>query len=308
MRRIYYFSAVLILLILFSIILVVYQQIMDISQIPGNGHVQNLTDKNDKIKKVIYVGVVSRFSPNLIYEGYQPIMNYLSRETKYDFKLKLSTSYEETVTQLIENKVQIAFLGTFIYLKSRNKYPLKCILKPLNSQFEPFFRSIIITRTDSPYCSVADLKNARLALTSTASFSGNWLPRFELKKYGIKISDLDSVHYFDHHHTVIYQILVGNFDVGVVKDRVANEFMDKGIRFIASSEPIPGSPVVVKTDLDQDIVDSFSHALLKINVTIPEYKDLVKNWDREFAFGFTEAREEDYDRIESIIDAVGDDL
>lgn len=294
-------------LLIFSVITIfVYSSITDITVISRdeNTVTENIIDLEKQ--RTVYVGVISRFSPNLIYEGYQPIMNYLSRVTPYQFVLKLSNSYEKTILQLDHGEVQAAFLGTYIYLKTRKEYPIKCILKPLNSHFEPYFRSVIITRTDSPFHSIADLKGKRLALPSPLSFSGNWLPRYELKKHNLTISDLDTVHYFDHHHTVIYQVLRGNFDVGVVKDRVAYEFIDKGIRFLAFSEPIPGSPIVVKSDLDPEIIKAIQTALLKINIREPEYKELVKNWDPEFAFGFTEAQDEDYHHIASIIQALED--
>lgn len=306
MKYLPYYIALAFLLFLSAITVLVYRSMTDITVGSQDVKIGNENIFDLEKKENVYVGVISRFSPNLIYEGYQPIMNYLSRVTPYQFVLKLSNSYDKTIVQLDEGDVQAAFLGTYIYLNARKKHPIKCILKPLNNHFEPYFRSVIVTRTDSPFHSIADLKGKRLALPSPLSFSGNWLPRYEFKKYGLTISDLDSVHYFDHHHTVIYQVLRGNFDVGVVKDRVAYEFINKGIRFLASSEPIPGSPIVVKSDLDPKIIDAIKGALLQIDIREPEYKELVKNWDPEFSYGFTEARDEDYDHIASIIELLED--
>jgi phosphonate transport system substrate-binding protein len=296
-----YYIASAILLLLTIITVFIYFSITDITILPQKSKRITPPVSDPQKVKEIYIGVVSRFSPNLIYEGYQPIMNYLTRVTPFRFRLKLSNSYEETIRQLDQGDVQAAFLGTYIYLKMRKNHPLKCILKPLNSHFEPYFHSVIVTRSDSPFHSITDLKGTRLALPSPFSFSGNWLTRYEFKKYGLKISDLDSVHYFDHHHTVIYQVLCGNFDVGVVKDRVAAEFTSQGIRCIAFSEQIPGSPIVVKSDLDSTIINALQTALLKINVRQPENAKLVQDWDPEFAYGFTIARDADYDHLESIM-------
>ena len=284
----------------------VYQDILNITVLPTKEVVaEKLPDRNDE-KPVIFVGVISRYAPNLIYEGYQPVMDYLTRNTAYNFQLKLSNSYDETIQQLAKNEVQAAFLGTYIYLQAREKYEIQCILKPLNSSFEPFFRSILFTRTNSDLHSIKDLSGKKLALPSRLSFSGNWLPRYELHKYGLGINDLDSVHYFDYHHTVVYQVLKGDFDVGVVKNRVAEDFIGKGIRFLASSEPIPGSPIVVHKKLAPEIVSAIRETLLKIDVSQPEYKELVINWDREFAYGFTTAEDRDYDHLRSIIDSLED--
>jgi phosphonate transport system substrate-binding protein len=284
----------------------VYQDILNITLLPAAEPVTPMTPAAAVEKSVVFFGVISRYAPNLIYEGYQPVMDYLTENTSYSFQLKLSNSYDETIQQLASGEVQAAFLGTYIYLRAREKYTIVCILKPLNSNFEPYSRSVLFTRTNSNLHSIHDLAGKKLALPSRQSFSGNWLPRYELQKYGLDINNLDSVHYFDYHHTVVYQVLKGNFDAGVVKNRVAEDFMGKGIRFLASSEPIPGSPIVVHKNLAPEIVAAIRETLLKIDVSQPEFKELVKNWDREFAYGFTTADDRDYDHLRSIIDAVGD--
>ncbi len=277
--------------------LYIYHEIVDISDEPYITIPQQNPNHTIFKSDTVYVGVISRFSPNLIYEGYQPIMDYLSAATPCYFSLRLSNNYEQTISQLDRNEIQAAFLGTFLYLRARKNHPIRCILKPLNSQFQPYFHSVVITRTDSPISTVADLAGKRLALPSPLSFSGNWLLQSELKNHGLHASDLDSIHYFGFHHTVIYQVLRGNFDAGVVKDRVAEEFIHKGIRIIARSEPIPGSPIIVRKDLAPAIVNAIKEALLKIDIRKEEYQRLVKTWDPEFSFGFTRADDADYDRL-----------
>jgi len=303
MKCLQFFLAIVSVILFVTAIYYGYVAITDIAIAPDSALLADIPAAPDVAKPVVYFGVISRFSPNLIYEGYQPIMNYLTQSTPYRFELKLSQSYEETINQLVSGEVQAAFLGTYIYLAAREKSPLKCILKPLNNQFEPFFRSVLVTRSDSRLRSLEDIQGKRLALPSRHSFSGNWLFRHEFKKYGLTISDLDSIHYFDYHHTVIYQVLQGNFDCGVVKDRVAYEFIDKGIRILATSAPIPGSPIVVNSELDPAIAEAIQNELLKIDSRNPEYQRLVNDWDPEFAFGFAIARDADYDHVEPIIDS-----
>jgi len=283
----------------------IYQDILDITLIPPVEAGSVPADTTRVEKTVVCFGVISRFAPNLIYEGYQPVMDYLSQNTPYTFQLKLSHSYDETIQQLARGEVQAAFLGTYIYLHAREKYAIQCILKPLNRNFEPYFRSVLFTRTNSNLHSIHDLAGRKLALPSRQSFSGNWL-NYELHKFGLKKNQLDSVHYFDYHHTVVYQVLNGNFDAGVVKNRVAEDFMGKGIRFLASSEPIPGSPIVVHKNLAPEIVAAIREALLKIDVSQPAFQEIVKNWDREFAFGFAAADDRDYDHLGTVIQAFGE--
>jgi len=297
----------LILLLLFffmALTLLVYRNFMDISTGYEETAPLPAPPSATGARDTVHVGVISRFSPNLIYDGYQPIMDYLTRETGILFALKLSSSYEETIAQLDQGEIQSAFLGTYLYLEARRNHPIRCILKPLNSHLQPYFHSMVITRDDSPIRSIADLAGKRLALPSPLSFSGNWLLGYELQRHGLTASDLDSIHYFGFHHTVVYQVLLGRFDAGVVKDRVAAEFTSKGIRVIAVSREIPGSPIIIRRDMAPRISEAMINALLRIDASRPEHRDLIKDWDPEFAWGFARAQESDYDQVDAIFAAL----
>jgi len=301
-----YYLALGLLALFIALSLIIHSTYLDIGDATQTSPPVQQPAKPPQPTDTVRVGVISRFYLNLIYEGYQPIMDYLNSATPYHFILKPASTYEETIGQLDRGEIQAAFLGTYIYLKTRHHHPIKCILKPLNSHFEPYFHSVLITRSDSPIRSIADLAGRRLALPSSLSFSGNWVLRSALEKYGLRASDLDSIHYFGFHHTVVYEVLRGHFDAGAVKDRVAEEFVNKGIRILASSEPIPGSPIIVRSGLDSAITSAIRRALLQVDIRKPEYRELVKDWDAEFAYGFAPAEDADYDQMASIFGLTGE--
>ncbi|NOX17612.1 MAG: PhnD/SsuA/transferrin family substrate-binding protein [Chlorobi bacterium] len=254
--------------------------------------------KNQSVKKyqdTVYIGVVSRFTPEKIYEGYQPIMDYLSEKSNYLFELKLSSSYRQTLRQLNQGKVTAAFFGSYIFIKEMNGN-LKAVLKPLDENGKPFFRSALIVKENSDIYTVKNLAGKRVALPSPMAFSGNWLQKIELKKFGLSDSSLKEIKHFNYHNSVVRQVLMGNFDAGVVKDRVAKEFAEKGIRVVAYSEPIPGSPIVISRKSDKAKVN----ALVKILLASKNDKS-VKDWDPEFSFGFVKAKNEDYLGLKKMI-------
>jgi len=257
----------------------------------------NSEPNNNGKKEVVYFGVISRYPPNIIFKGYQPIMDYLTQETKYRFELKLSASYQETLKQLAKGEVAAAFFGSYLYTKAHDIEGIVPILKPLNENKEPFFRSVLITRSDSKINSINDLSGAKIALPSKESFSGNWLTNFELKKDRIPISKLEKVQNFAHHHSVIYQVLKGNFEAGVVKEVIAKKFLGRGLKIIAYSDEVPGSPIVVPRNFNPEITREIKKAFLKINTSDKYYIELLKNWDAEFIYGFVEAKDSDYNSI-----------
>ncbi|MBP3191350.1 PhnD/SsuA/transferrin family substrate-binding protein [Natronogracilivirga saccharolytica] len=283
---------------LFAVVftLFLHRSIVDITS-PYPGEVETVEVLHRSPADTVHFGVISRFPANILYQGYQPVMDYLGRESDYHFELVISRSYIETVQGLGSGELDAAFLGSYIYTKSRDEYNIIPILKPLNKNGEPFFHSVVIVREDSDKHGLPHLKGHSLALPSAQSYSGNWLFRSGFDQYNMTRDDLSAIEYFDHHHSVVYEVIRGSFDAGSVKDRVAREFEGRGIRVIDQSPPVPGSPIVVPEDYDEYKVEAISSALLNIDPDHPDFQELISRWDKEFAFGFTRAEPRDYDHL-----------
>jgi len=281
----------------------IYIRIMDIStvEIPADYNFE--LEESSEDKQVVYFGVISRYPPRKIYEGYQPIMDYLTQNSDFVFKLKLSNSYDETIQQLINEEVQLAFLGTFIYYDTYKAHNLKCILKPYNETGEPFLHSTIITQKQSKINSINDLRGKSLALSSRQSLTGKIVPA-NLERHEISINDLKKIQYFNHHTTVIQKVQKGEFDAGAVKNIIAEKHINNGLKIIFSSKPFPSGPITVSNQCDATIINTVKTLLLKINVKETNYRNLVSNWDGEFKYGFTHARPEDYSIIRSLLKPV----
>jgi phosphonate transport system substrate-binding protein len=284
--------------------LVLYSWTTDITEnFPRPPH--DPAGRPDRTRQVLYVGVVSRYPPPVIYHGYQPIMDYLTERTPYRFELRPAGSYQEAVDMLVRGETVAAFLGTYIYVRAHERSGVHAILKPLNENGEPLSRSVLITRSGSPIRTVKDLARKRLALPSQDSFSGNWLPLAEFPRAGFTAATMPQIRHFSHHHSVVYQVLRGTFDAGVVKERVAREFANRDIRIVLSSSPIPGSPLVVGKECDTAVVRNIQNALLTIDVRRETDRELVSQWDQEFRYGFAPATEQDFDAIRGVLHAQG---
>jgi phosphonate transport system substrate-binding protein len=252
-------------------------------------------------KPLVYVGVISRYTPTTIYQGYQPIMDYLTEVTPFRFQLKLGRTYWETVELLASGKVAVAFLGRKVYLQARDRYGLTAILKPLNDDFQPNFQDAVITRNDSNIHSLQDLVGRSVALPSQDSYSGNWLKAEGFTAGAKGKFPLKNIQHFEHHHTVVYQVLRGNFDAGVVRESVAEEYEGKGISIVARAKPVPGSPIVTTRRHDPAIIGAFNRALLAVDPRKPEFTDRLAAWDTEFRHGFAAATDRDYDHLQTVL-------
>lgn len=251
-------------------------------------------------KPVVYIGVISRYPPNIIYRGYQPILDYLSSKTDYRFELKLSDDYNQAVKMLIEKKVVAAFLGSYVYVKAHKDHGVVPILKPLNENFEPSSRTVLFTSSSSNIYSINELKKRKLALPSKESFSSNWLIKYEFKKYHIKESELEEIKVFPHHQSVIHNVLKKYSDAGVTREYLVKKIKDGSIRILLYSDPFPTSPLVVASSHPKQIIDALKKTLLQINQNNPDRISITKDWDNEFIYGFVEAKDSDYNIIRTI--------
>src|SRR3989338_4854126 len=97
-------------------------------------------------KKTIYFSAIALYHPIVMYQKYQPLMNYLTENTPYKFELKLSQDYRDIINFLKSNKVQVALLGGVTYLEAKKEFNVIPILRPLGANGKPFYRCVFITK------------------------------------------------------------------------------------------------------------------------------------------------------------------
>jgi phosphonate transport system substrate-binding protein len=256
-------------------------------------------------RPVVRVGVISRYAPTLIYERYQPVMDYLSAAGTYHYELKLSTSYEDAAEQLRRGEVVASFFGTWIYASLGPRLGLEPVLAPRNEEGGTSFHAALIVAAASPLTRIADLAGRRVALPSRSSYAGNWLSAEALPGAGLALADLDSVHYFEYHQTVVHRVLDGQFDAGVVRETVAKEFAGQGIRIIARSGPFPGPPLVVHAGNPHPAIAEMVRLLLVLTPSEPAGAKVLRGWAREFEQGFVAVEAGDYQPVVRILDRAG---
>lgn len=251
---------------------------------------------NNELKQVVYVGVVSRLAPPLIYKGYQPIMDYLTENTKYNFQLKLSNSYKETINDLTAKKIDIGFIGTYIYLKGYENKNIIPILAPKNNEGLPVSNVVLISKQKYQIIDICKLKDLKIALPSKQSFASNWFVNSFINKCSNFKKNKIEIKYFNYHTSVIFQVLKGKYDIGVVKQNIADEFTNRGLELLLKSEKIPASPIVTRADIDENLINEFVNCMLNIERNNPK---VLENFDKEFSNGFAKVDVGDYIKLKN---------
>lgn len=245
-------------------------------------------------KPVVYFGIGLRYHPIVMYERFQPMMDYLTQNTPYRFELKISRDYMETIKFLEEGKTQVTSIGDGGLMKAMLLHGAVPLVKPLNEEGRPFYRCYFIVRDNAPLHSLSDLKGKRVAFGSRHSTSGNLVPRYMLRKSGVRLEQLGSLTNLKNHSTVIMSVLKGEYDAGAVKSTTAERYENRGLRVLASSEEIPSVPLIVRTDAPRELVQAITAALTKLDRTNPAHRKIMANWDHEYRYGFVPATAADY--------------
>lgn len=109
-------------------------------------------------KQVLPFSFCPKYNPRIMYQLYQPFVNYLNETTPYQFEIKLSRIYQNAIDRLGRGEILIASRAPVSYIKAREKYGVKPILRALSKDGKPYYRGIIIIRQDSPIQNLSDLK------------------------------------------------------------------------------------------------------------------------------------------------------
>ncbi len=255
-------------------------------------------------RNTVYVGVIPRDNPRILYEKYQPLLDYLSVKTPYAYELVLKKNYEETVTALATGETDIALLGPLTYLEAHARYGVLCILKPRGADGTSRYKSVVIRKAGNPRKPLSDLKGKTIAFAASKSTSGNLIPRYLLATSGIHLNDLKGYANFDYHDSVVKAVLKGQYDAGAVQDSVARKYAKLGIETVAESRDIPTGPLVAGPGIPYLVMENIRKALLALTPSDDRGKTILGRLDEDLRQGFTEASDGDYAGIRTMFNAV----
>ncbi len=245
--------------------------------------------------RTLRFGVIPRFNPHVTYEYYQPLMDYLSRNTPYRFELRLGRTYLETIEDLRKGTTDVAYLGGATFALARHRFGARALVKPRNPEGGTTYRCFIIVRKDSPVRTIRDLRGKSVAFGARRSTTGALVPSYMLFGAGVTPRHLKAVKNLHNHEEVAKAVLKGIFDAGAVKDVVAWKYEAQGLRIIAVSEDLPNAPIAAGRTLSKEAEKAMVTALLTIDGNGTGGREDLSQWGPELRHGFVRARGEEYD-------------
>lgn len=185
--------------------------------------------------------------------NYQPLMDYIAKETGKTVEYHESTDYAALIEASIAGQIDVASFSGFTYVTATNN---GAELTPISSITtaegqEPGYYSQAIVPKGSDITSIADMKGKKICFVDPSSTSGYLFPSYALLEAGID-PEKDITPVFAGKHDVSVQ-KVGEgteCDAGFAED---SEVAKSDAVTVIDQQMVPGAPIVESNSLPDDV-------------------------------------------------------
>ena len=259
-------------------------------------------DKIPKNLPALKIGILSTQNPQDQQQMIKRFDNYLEKSLKRTIDVKLAKNYNEAVDWLVQEKVDIAYLGPLTYLEALDRgakiEPLVASIDKNTGQ--PWYRSCIIIKSDSPIKTLTDLKDKRVAFVDKSSTSGYLMPMAAFKKLNIDPErDFSQLIYAGNHTKSMAALEDGIVDAAAtntsayLKQQKKGKLTPQNSRILWESAPIPQSPVVVSKKLPPELIKQLKQAFINTPDGIEDITGIE-------SAGYTLVSPSDYEPIQQL--------
>jgi phosphonate transport system substrate-binding protein len=268
-----------------------------------------LGQANDPSKTgVLRIGFIPAEDSRAMIRQSQDILDIVAKETGLKIESFVGSDYNGTVEALRNGHVDVALLGPFSYILATTQAPVEAFaVTVIAKTMQPSYRSIIITRKDSPITSLETVKGHTYAFVDPGSTSGFMVPSAAFKQAGITPEkDFKQVMYSGGHDATIVAVGEGKVEAGSVADRIYERGCAKGLadcaklKIVWESPPIWNDPVLYRKTLSEDLKKKIRDAFYSVkNLPFGEMGTVAR---------FDPITDKDYDALRDIAKTLNLDL
>ncbi len=233
---------------------------------------------------VLNFGLVPAEDPRLMITDNQALIDALQQATAIDIKPFVATDYNGVIEALRARRLDIALLGPFSYVLATTLAELEPVAIPETQKQGPTYHSVIVARKDHNIRSLADLRGRTFAFVDPSSTSGHLFPKAAMLRAGLKPDTELRAIFAGSHDASVIAVQNGKVDAAAVADGLLDAAIARGmvkpedIVVVWKSEPIPGSPVVMRRDLPEPVKQKIRAAFAGMR-EIPWSKGtIIKRW------------------------------
>lgn len=243
----------------------------------------------------VTMGSVAMDIPVEMIRRMSALTNHLALNTPLTIRFRPSPNLGSAVEDLGTGQTQIAYLTPVAYVEARRKYGVIPLVAP-TTEGRPNFALVIGVKAGSGINSPEGLKGKRFAFGDEKAL----LQRAAVESMGLKSADFASFAYLKHYDNIAKAVLAGDFDGGILKDSIADQFKGKGIAVVGSTARLPSYVFAVHPGMPEAVRNQLRDALLALNRSTPERAATLEAFDKAYD-GFVAVEDPAYDPVRKLI-------
>ncbi|WP_295010482.1 phosphate/phosphite/phosphonate ABC transporter substrate-binding protein [uncultured Microbacterium sp.] len=203
--------------------------------------------------------------------NYQPLMDYLVKETGKKVEYHESTDYAALIEAAVAGKVDVASFSGFTYVTATNAgaklTPISSIVTKQGQ--EPGYYSEAIVPKGSSITSIKDFAGKKVCFVDPSSTSGYLFPSYNLLKDGIDPKTGVTPVFAGKHDVSVQKVGDGKeCEAGFAED---SEVAKSDKVTVVDKTMVPGAPIVFHSTLPKDVSAKVVTALKQVTID-----DIVK--------------------------------
>jgi phosphonate transport system substrate-binding protein len=201
--------------------------------------------------------------------GFDKLRAYLEKTLGMPVTVVQTTSYAACIEAMKKGRVDVAWLGPTSYIIAEQEADAEAFMVSVDSKGITTYNSLILVPANSTAKTLMDLKGKKIAFVEASSTSGGLVPSYMIyKASGMPAEKFANITYAGNHDAVVNVVKEGTVDGGATNNLTLDRMLSQGkvtkdqVRILVQSDPIPGSPMVWRKDLPEDLRTKLSDAII----------------------------------------------
>jgi len=255
----------------------------------------------------IKFGVLPRLSATELFSMYNPLAEYLTKETGEKVTLVIPKDFEAFKETVLAGQVDMAFANPLIYVQLKKSVNLDPVALSSEQKSGTRFRGIIIARKDGDISKVQDLRGKKLSFVDKDSAAGYIFQMLLLSKAGLDVhNDFTTLPFAKKHDNVTMAVFNKAADAGGIREDDLDKMKDKvdlsQIRIVGYTDYFPNWPVFTTPKMNKTVGAKVKAALLKLKPNDPQSEKILS---AARLTGFAPVVDKDYDELRKAAKVAG---
>lgn len=250
------------------------------------------------------ISMIPTTDPSKALRQNQPLLAYWQKQTGRTPELTIPTSYAAVVEALVNDKVDIAYLGGFTYVQAHARAGVEPLVQ---RSIDQQFHSVFITPANSKIHSLADL-HGHFVFGDVNSTSGHLMPLYYMQQEKVDPKVIEQASYSGGHDATALAVANGKAEAGAMDEQVFKKMTANGqlrpgtVRVFYTTPAFLDYVWVADKNLDPKTATAFAESMKKLHAEDANQKTLL---DLLNAKDYVDAHDADYQKLREAARSAG---